>query len=135
MTDYRCARGSVMRIFLVNQDATTLSSLGILFRAQPDLELVGAAADVSQSLSDVSASDPDVVLIDFDPGAESLEQMLAAIKSLELPPAVVALSVRAEKCQDALDAGADAFACKGESPDRLLSSIRSVGRDRIKKPR
>lgn len=122
-----------MRIFLANQDPPTRWSLGILFRAQPDLELVGAAADAAQSLTEVSASDPDVVILDFDPVAELSEQLLGAIKSLERPPAVVAMSVRAERRQDVLDAGADAFACKGDSPDQLLSSIRSVGRERNEK--
>ena len=125
---------SDMRIFLANQDATTRSSLGILFRAQSDLELVAPAADTAPAVSEISASHPDVVLLDFDPVAESAEQMLREIKSLEPPPAVVALSVRAERCQDLLNAGADAFACKRESPDRLLSSIRSVGSTRNKKP-
>lgn len=132
---YSRVDSSVMRIFLANQDPMTRSSLGILFRAQPDLELVGAAADASHSVSEVSASDPDVVLLDFDPVAELSEQLLGAIKSLEHPPAVVGMSVHAERRQDVLDAGADAFACKRESPDQLLSSIRSVEAVRNKKPR
>jgi DNA-binding NarL/FixJ family response regulator len=123
-----------MRIFLANQDALTFSSLRILFRAQTDLELVGAG-DVSECLSDVSASHPDVVLLDFDPVAELSEQLLGAIKLLDQPPAVVVMSVRAEKRQQALSAGADAFACKGESPEKLLSSIRAVGEISIKQPR
>jgi DNA-binding NarL/FixJ family response regulator len=123
-----------MRIFLANQDALTFSSLRILFRAQTDLELVGAG-DVSECLSDVSASHPDVVLLDFDSTPEPPEHLLSAIKSLDHPPAVVVMSVRAEKRQQALSAGADAFACKGESPEKLLSSIRAVGETSIKQPR
>jgi DNA-binding NarL/FixJ family response regulator len=125
--------GSVMRIFLASKDPTIHSSLGILFRAPPDLELVGDATDTSQFLSEVSAIDPDVVLLDFDPISEPPEQLLGAINLLDHPPAVVVMSVRAEQRQDALSAGADAFACKGEPPDQLLSSIRAVGEIRNKK--
>jgi DNA-binding NarL/FixJ family response regulator len=80
------------------------------------------------------ATDPDVVLLDFDSTREPPEHLLSAIKSLDHPPAVVVMSVRAEKQQDAFSAGADAFAYKGEAPDRLLSSIRAVGEISNKQP-
>jgi DNA-binding NarL/FixJ family response regulator len=50
-----------MRILLPNQDPSTRSSLGILFKAQSDLELVGEPSEVSQLASDVQTHNSDVV--------------------------------------------------------------------------
>jgi DNA-binding NarL/FixJ family response regulator len=115
-----------MRVLLANQDPSTRSSLGILFRAQSDLEVVGQPSDVSQFLSDVRTHHPDVVVVDFDLLGEQIDTLIGMLHSLEDPPAVVGMSVRAERRQAAMDAGADAFAYKGDPPDRLLSAIRTV---------
>jgi DNA-binding NarL/FixJ family response regulator len=116
----------VMRILLTNQDASTRSSLGILFKAQSDMEVVGEPSTMSQLLSVVRTRRPDVVIVDFDLLTEPVDTLLGMLQSLDHPPAVVGMSIRAERRQTALDAGADAFAYKGDPPDRLLSAIRTA---------
>jgi DNA-binding NarL/FixJ family response regulator len=56
--------------------------------------------------------------------------LLRMLQSLDQPPAVVGMSVRAEKRQAVLEAGADAFAYKGDPPDCLLSAIRTVSQEK-----
>jgi DNA-binding NarL/FixJ family response regulator len=113
-----------MRILLANQDPSTRSSLGILFKAQSDLEVVGEPSEVSQLLSVVRTHRPDVVVVDFDLLGEQIDTLLGMLQSLDDPPAVVGMSIRAERRQAAMDMGADGFAYKGDPPDRLLSAIR-----------
>jgi DNA-binding NarL/FixJ family response regulator len=115
-----------MRVLLANQDPPTRFSLGILFKAQSDLEVVGQPSDVSQLLSDVRAHNPDVVVFDLDLLSEQIDALVGVLRSLDHPPAVVGMSIRAAKRQAAIDAGADAFAYKGDPPDRLLSAIRTA---------
>ena len=122
--------GIVVRILLANQDPVMRSSLGILIKAQLDLEVVGESAEVSQLLSDVRTHHPDVVVLDFDLRGMQIDVLLEMLRSLDQPPAVVGMSVRAERQQAVIEAGADAFAYKGDPPDRLLSAIRTVSHKR-----
>jgi DNA-binding NarL/FixJ family response regulator len=112
-----------MRILFANQDPSTRSSLGLLFKAQSDLELVGEPSAVSQLLSVVGTHRPDVVILDFDLLGEQIDTLLGMLQSLDDPPAVVGMSVRAERRQTAMDMGANRFVYKGDPPDRLLSAI------------
>jgi DNA-binding NarL/FixJ family response regulator len=120
------ARRTAMRIVLADQQAVGRSSLKILFRAQPDLELVGEAADVGELISQVKASAPDVIVLDFDLIAGQIDVLMALLRSLDNPPAVVAMSVRSEYRRLAAEAGFDGFAYKGDPPERLLAAMRDV---------
>jgi DNA-binding NarL/FixJ family response regulator len=118
--------GFAMRVLLANQDASTRSSLGLLFKAQSDLDVVGPTDEVSQTLLDAETHRPEVVVLDLDLLGEQIEAVIGALRSLDHPPVVVGVSVRAERRQIALDMGVDAFAYKGDPPDRLLATIRGA---------
>ena len=115
-----------MRILLPNQGPSTRSFLGILFKAQSDLELVGEPSEVSQLASDVKTHNPDVVILDYDLLGEQVDSLLEMVKSLDHCPVVVGMSVRAEKRQTVIDTGADGFAYMGDPPECLLSAIRTA---------
>jgi DNA-binding NarL/FixJ family response regulator len=121
-----------MRVLLANLDPSTWSSLGILFKAQPDLEIVGQPSEPSPLQSQLRAHAPDVVVLEFDVHGGQIDDVLALLRSLDRPPAVVGMSVRAEKRAAAMERGVDAFACKCDPPDRLLDAIRTAYRQRSK---
>ena len=68
---------------------------GSSIKAQSDLDVVGESDEVAQLLSDVRPHHPDVVVLDFDLlGRQSTRCWRAG--SLDHPPAVVGMSVRAD---------------------------------------
>ena len=52
--------------------------------------------------------------------------LLFALHGLDYHPRVIVLSTRPESEMDALAVGADAFVCKGDPPERLLDSFRTL---------
>jgi DNA-binding NarL/FixJ family response regulator len=72
------------------------------------------------------AQRPDLVLLDEDLAGGPMGETISALRRLDFPPAVIAISGRLESEQAALAAGADAFVSKGDPPKRLLIAIESI---------
>jgi len=121
-----------MRVLCANLDPSTRSSLEILFKVQPDLEIVGQPDEPSPLPSQLRSHVPDVVVLDFDVHGGQIDDVLVLLRSLDRRPAVVGMSVRAEKCEAAMEMGVDAFVYKGDPPDRLLDAIRTAFSQRSK---
>lgn len=113
-----------MRILLADDQAKVRSALRLLLEQEPGLSVVGEAADAEALLSLTKETQPDLIILDW-----KLTSRRAALMSAirESCPGVVmlVLSGRPETHQDALAAGADAFVSKGDSPERLLTTLRS----------
>ena len=81
-----------MRLVIADDDAVVVSSLEIVLGAQPDIEVVGRAADGAEADGLAAELSPDVVLLDIQmPGTDGLaaaERILAAPE----PPRVVFLT-------------------------------------------
>ncbi|WP_072370106.1 response regulator transcription factor [Thermophilibacter mediterraneus] len=81
-----------MRVVIADDDAVVASSLEVVLDAQPDIEVVGTAADGAGAVGLVERTRPDVVLLDIQmPGTDGLvaaERILAAPD----PPRVVFLT-------------------------------------------
>lgn len=81
-----------MRVVIADDDAVVASSLEVVLDAQPDIEVVGTAADGAGAVALVERTRPDVVLLDIQmPGTDGLvaaERILAAPD----PPRVVFLT-------------------------------------------
>jgi DNA-binding NarL/FixJ family response regulator len=57
----------------------------------------------------------------------SRQRLLSALHSLGCPLKIIALSGHLEAREEALGAGVDAFVSKGDPPERLLTTLRTVG--------
>jgi len=130
-----------MRIFLADDQAKVCSALRLLLEQEPGLSVVGEAAEAKDLLAQVQRTRPDLVLLDWElpglraprsstpsagSGISSGQRLLAALHSLSCRPKVIALSGHLEAREEALAAGADAFVSKGDPPERLLTTLRTV---------
>jgi len=130
-----------MRIFLADDQAKVCSALRLLLEQEPGLSVVGEAAEAKDLLAQVQRTRPDLVLLDWElPGLRvpsastsltgseisSGQRLLAALHSLSCRLKVIALSGHVEAREEALAAGADAFVSKGDPPERLLITLRTV---------
>ena len=124
-----------MRIFLADDQAKVRSALRLLLEQEPGLCVVGEATEVEELLTQLKTTRPDLMLLDWElphlsvakRSAGSGEHLLSALH-IQCPNLrVIALSGRPEARQAALAAGADAFVSKGDPPERLLATLRTVG--------
>jgi DNA-binding NarL/FixJ family response regulator len=117
------------RVVIVDDHAVLRAGLQQLLAGEPDLEVVGTAADGAEAISVVRRLRPDVVLMDLQmPGVDGVAAT-REIVARELADVLVLTSYSdAERIVGALDAGALGYLLKDAEPDEVLSGIRAVAR-------
>ena len=118
-----------MRVLLADDQDWLRSAVRLLLEQEPDIEVVGEAAEATVLLSIVDAVSPDLLLLDWElPGARGVdsERLLRSLHSCCPHIAVIVLSGRPEAATSALQAGADYFVSKAEPPESLLSAVLAV---------
>jgi DNA-binding NarL/FixJ family response regulator len=115
-----------MRILLADDQRKVRFALRVLLEQQPGIEVVGEATDGPGLIALIQALSPDIVLVDWKlPGLDS-GQLFPCQRGADGEPSFIVLSPRLEARKTALDAGANAFVCKCDAPERLLAAIASV---------
>ncbi len=117
-----------LSILVVDDHAVLRDGLTLLLNAQPDLCVVGHAADAQTALEQARKLRPDVVLLDLVmPGPSGLE--VARQLKAELPDTrVIALTMHEDESYliRSLQAGAEGFVLKRSPTELLLKTIREV---------
>lgn len=122
-----------LSIFLVDDHALLREGLRALIELQPDMRVVGEAADGSQAVAAVLAVRPDVVVMDINMpelnGADATRQIKAGAPNVR----VLALTAHedGEYVQLLLNAGATGFLLKRAAAADLVQAIRAVGAGRM----
>ncbi len=120
--------GVKTRVLIVDDDPLVRSALSLMLGGQPDVEVVGEAADGRQGVEQASVLSPDVILMDIRmPVLDGLD----ATRELHArpdPPRVIVLTTfdADEHVLGALAAGADGFLLKDTPPTQILDAIRKV---------
>jgi DNA-binding NarL/FixJ family response regulator len=116
----------VIRVLIVDDQALVRAGFRMILDAQPDLEVVGEAADGSTAIDAVRTLRPDVVLMDIRmPGVDGIEATRRLIE-LKVPSKIVILTTYDldEYVFDALAAGASGFLLKHVPPEELVRGVR-----------
>jgi DNA-binding NarL/FixJ family response regulator len=112
-----------MRVLLADDQTKVRSALRLLLEQEPEMSVVGEAADAEDLLAQAEATQPDLVLLDWELPSLRTDDWLSILRTLCPHLKVIALSGRPEARQAALDAGAEAFVSKGDPPERLLAAM------------
>ncbi|QTE31038.1 response regulator [Pengzhenrongella sicca] len=115
-------------VLLVDDQALLRLGFRLVIESEPDLEVVGEAADGRVALDQVAALAPDVVLMDIRmPGMDGID---ATARIVANHPGSRVLVLTTFDVDDlafaALRAGASGFLLKSARPDELLDAIRTV---------
>ena len=105
------------------------ASFRMILEIEPDIHVVGEAADGEQAVAMVTALRPDVVLMDVRmPGIDGIAatQRLTADPSLEARVVMLTTFDMDEYVYGALRAGASGFLLKDVPPELLVAGIRAV---------
>jgi DNA-binding NarL/FixJ family response regulator len=117
-----------VRLLVVDDDPLVRSALVLMLGGQPDLVVVGEAADGREALRRVDELHPTVVLMDIRMPRMSGLEATKALHARPHPPHVIVLTTfdADEHVVGALAAGADGFLLKDTPPPQILGAIRAV---------
>jgi DNA-binding NarL/FixJ family response regulator len=117
-----------IRILLVDDDPLVRSALGLMLGGQPDLEIVGEAADGRAGVDLVNRLGPDVVLMDIRMPVLNGLEATRLLHGRPDPPRIVVLTTfdADEYVVGALAAGADGFLLKDAQPAEIVAAVRKV---------
>ena len=115
-----------IRILISGCGADDRSALEMFLQNKPDLDVVAEAGDIPVLLTQAQATQPDVILLDWDLCDRPLEELITALHQLENQPGVIIINTTPESGQAALTAGADAFIVRGDPSKRMLVAIESI---------
>jgi DNA-binding NarL/FixJ family response regulator len=118
----------VIRVVVADDQALVRGGFRLILDAQPDIEVIGEAADGVEALERARALRPDVVLMDIRmPALDGLEATRRLLADVD-PPRVLMLTTfdLDEYVYDALRAGASGFLLKDVRPEQLADAVRVV---------
>jgi CheY-like chemotaxis protein len=117
--------GREVRILVADNDARVRSALKTLLKQEPGL-VIAECSDLESLVVQVKEFKPDLVLLDWVLQGRPATALLFAAHAADPWPKMIVLSGRPESEQAALAAGADAFVCKADPPERLLSTLHKL---------
>lgn len=118
----------MIRVFIVDDHRLFLSGVTAELKDRPDIDLLGAAADVDEAIDRLRREAPDVALVDVHmPGGGGLA-ILENVQETRPEVKFLALSVSdaAEDVIAMIRAGARGYVTKSIKPDALADAIRRV---------
>jgi DNA-binding NarL/FixJ family response regulator len=120
----------VIRVVIADDQALVRGGFRMILDAQPDVEVVGEAADGEEALKVARAERPGVVLMDIRmPRMDGLAATRALLADPQ-PPKIVVLTTfdSDEYVYDAMRLGASGFLLKTVRPEDLAEAVRTVAR-------
>src|SRR5436190_7707243 len=119
---------SRLRILLADDHATVRQGLKLLIDSQPDMTVVGEAADGEAVLQQSTALKPDIVVMDISmPGMNGL-MATRSLKRAEPGVAILALTRHDDETylEELLRAGAAGYVLKQSAAVEFLRAVRAV---------
>jgi DNA-binding NarL/FixJ family response regulator len=119
----------MLSVLLADDDQLTRTGLRLIIESDPDLRVVGEAADGQEAIHLARALHPDVVLMDVRmPGVDGLEATRRIVEAAQDGPRVLILTTFEldEYVFGALRAGASGFLLKRSSPEVLIEGVKVV---------
>lgn len=116
-------------VLLVDDEPLVRAGLRAVLEAQPDIEVVGEAADGAAVIPLVRQLRPDVVAMDVRmPLLDGIEATRAVLRTVSDPPKILVVTTfeNDEYVYEALRAGADGFLLKRARPAEIVHAVRLV---------
>jgi two-component system response regulator DesR len=120
----------MIRVLLAEDQAMVRGALTALLKLEPDIDVVGAAADGEEAWRAIQQLNPDLVVTDIEmPGLTGIE-LAQRVQRYELTSKVVIVTTfaRAGFLRRALDAGVSGYLLKDAPAEQLAEALRKVHR-------
>ncbi|WP_107659984.1 response regulator [Nocardia suismassiliense] len=121
-----------IRVIIVDDEPLARSALTLILGGDPELELVGEAADGAQAVALVRAQSPDLVLMDIRmPVRDGLDATRELLRLADPPRVVVLTTFDADDMVlRALRIGAHGFLLKDTPPAEIVAAVKQVAAGR-----
>ncbi|WP_239675533.1 response regulator transcription factor [Natronosporangium hydrolyticum] len=120
-----------LSIVIADDEDLVRAGLATIIDSEPDLTVVGEAADGVDAVAQVRRAQPDVALLDVRmPRTDGIEATREILRSMPRPPKILVVTTfdNDEYVYRALRAGADGFLLKRTRPAELVAAVRLVAR-------
>lgn len=120
-----------MKILIADDHVLIRNALSFMINAQPDMKVVGDAADGNETFMKAEQLAVDILLMDISmPPGENGLQTTRRIKEIRPRIKIIVLTMHDDETyvREALAAGADGFILKSANEETLLEGIRKVAR-------
>ena len=117
-----------IKVLITDDHSLFRESLSRFLTATGGFRVVGECASVKETVATFPGTEPDVILLDYDLGAEQGLELLTEIKRNGVKPRVLVVTAGMPETanQYAMNAGASGIFLKRDNLDQLLSAIHSV---------
>ncbi|MEU7862952.1 response regulator transcription factor [Nonomuraea sp. NPDC049141] len=117
----------MLRVLIADDQDLFRAGFGLILDAQPDMEVVGEAADGEEAIIEARRLQPDVVLMDVHmPGKNGIEATREICATTAAKVLVLTMFDLDEYVYDAVRAGASGFLLKDIRRDELAHAVRTV---------
>ncbi|MEU4229245.1 response regulator transcription factor [Nonomuraea sp. NPDC026600] len=117
----------MLRVLIADDQDLFRAGFGLILNAQPDIEVVGEAADGEEAIAEARRLQPDVVLMDVRmPGKNGIEATREICATTAAKVLVLTMFDLDEYVYDAVRAGASGFLLKDIRRDELAHAVRTV---------
>jgi two-component system, NarL family, response regulator LiaR len=117
-----------IRVLIVDDHAVVRTGLKVFLDLQPDMEVVGEAADGSEGVAMARRLEPDVVLMDLlMPNMDGVTA-IGRIKAERPETEIVTMTsfIEEEKVTSALEAGASGYVLKDAEAEEVAAAVRAA---------
>ncbi len=116
------------RVFLVDDHPLVREWLTNLINQQPDLVVCGETESAPQALQTISATKPDIAIVDLSLASSSGIELIKDLKETCPEVAILVLSMHEEShyAERALRAGARGYIMKRETTRKVIDAIRRI---------
>jgi DNA-binding NarL/FixJ family response regulator len=118
----------MIRVLIADDQALVRTGFRVILNAEPDLEVVGEAADGRETIEAARMQRPDVVLMDIRmPNLDGIEATRRLAAAAHTPRVLILTTFDLDQyVYEALRAGASGFLLKDASAEELLQAVRVV---------
>ncbi|MFJ3383461.1 MULTISPECIES: response regulator [unclassified Curtobacterium] len=120
----------MIRVLVADDQPLVRAGVTALLDAEPDIEVVGVAADGGEALALARAIRPDVACLDIRMPVRNGIELARILCGPDADPAVPVLMLTTFDLDDyvfgALEAGASGFLLKDADPDTIVDAVRQV---------
>ncbi|MBT1673482.1 response regulator [Curtobacterium flaccumfaciens] len=120
----------MIRVLVADDQPLVRAGVSALLGAEPDIEVVGVAADGGEALALARETRPDVACLDIRMPVMNGIELARTFCAPDADPAIPALMLTTFDLDDyvfgALEAGASGFLLKDAEPDTIVDAVRQV---------